>query len=107
MIQVPTSDVFEALDLVSKLVNLKPGESVDHKWGFIRREATTQNVAGVEVPVEMEEHHWVTAAGITMPIPGFRVADPGQAGAEGNWRGHNAVALVSELYETYLVRHVV
>lgn len=104
MTDVPSSDVFQALDLVSRLVNLRPGEAVDHKWGYIRREATRENVAGIEVPLEMQDHHWVEALGIRLPVPGFRVADPGQSEAEGNWRGHNAVALVGELYETQLIR---
>lgn len=107
MIQVPASDVFDAIQLVKSLAELQPGETLDHKWGFVRREGFDE--ASAAAPKRAEKHrpkspYEAFGMAIEMHVPGYRIANPGQSKAEGLWRQANPIAVADEIYDNYLMR---
>lgn len=87
---IPSSVAFEVIRLIEKLGRLQPGETLDHPWGFVRREEIPKTEFGV-----------FSFPDLLQP-PGFRLAAPGQSGAEGNWREGVILPLVDEMLENHL-----
>lgn len=104
-------DVYEALDLSARLVNLQPGEHINHIWAFIMREETVLNPAQIPMPKRRRPEQLIPRerTGLwDIFLPGFYLAPVGskpyEALARDDWMPGIVQPVVKEVYRRYIER---